>query len=80
MIAAIPDPADTWETAIAERADEAARSRAIALAAVDGHVRAITEVVRARAAEHGRDARAELAAMIETFRQEINGTLDRLAA
>lgn len=78
--AALPSAHDAWETAIQARAEEAARHRSIALAATAGHVHAITEVIRARAAERGTDAQTDLDAMIETFRSEINGQLDRLAA
>lgn len=76
----LPDAADAWETAIQARAEEAERHRALALAYAAGHVHAIAEVIRARAAERGSDARAELDAMVETFRNEINAQLDRLAA
>ena len=80
MTAATAGPGDTWELAIQARAEEAERHRSLALSAAAGHVHAIAEVVRARAAERGTDAQAELDAMIETFRTEINGQLDRLAA
>jgi hypothetical protein len=71
---------DTWELAIQARADEAERHRSIALAATAGHVHAIAEVIRARAAERGGNADRELDAMVETFRTEINGQLDRLTS
>lgn len=80
MSATTAGPGDAWELAIQARADEAARHRAIALAAAAGHVAAIAEVVRARAAERGSDAQAELDAMVATFRNEIIGQLDRLVA
>lgn len=73
-------PTSTFEEAVAERADEAARAHALCLAAARDHVAAAVEVVRARAAERGEDADEAAAGVVEALRRDLNAVLDRLAA
>ena len=69
-----------WEDSLQRLAEQAALQRSVALSAVSSHVEAVAELVRARAGERERHLDGEITSMIETFRQELNGLLDRLAA
>lgn len=70
-----------WENAIAQRADEAARSRDVALSSLTEHVAAAADIARARADEQDtRDIGARIGEILTAIRVDVDTVLAQVEA